>query len=48
LQNFLEFVDAELTIAQDLAQQTWADGFARVRGHHRASAIFVTKKVSCL
>jgi hypothetical protein len=45
LQQFLEFAGAQLTVAKDLVQQAWADGFAGVRRHNRAPAIFVTKEV---
>ena len=45
LQQCAELVGGQLTVSEDLVQQTGADGLTRVRRHNRAPAVLVTQKV---
>jgi hypothetical protein len=40
-----EFVAGELGVAEDLAHESWANGFAGMHRHHSSSSVRMLKKV---
>jgi hypothetical protein len=45
MQQFLQVLRVEVTIAKDLVQQPRSDRFARVNWHHSSPPVFVTEKM---
>jgi hypothetical protein len=44
-QQLDEFVAGELGVAEDLAHESWANGFAGMHRHHSSSSVRMLKKV---